>query len=94
MPGAFPQLPCSADKATIRYEVPASADLSMPVELVIYNMQGQLVQTLVNAAKASGRYSVDWNGRDAQGERVPSGVYFYRMKAGEFVATKRLVIMK
>ncbi|MDZ7291298.1 MAG: beta-propeller fold lactonase family protein [candidate division KSB1 bacterium] len=79
---------------TIRYEIPASIKGAVPVELSIYNMQGQLVQTLLNESKTPGRYSVMWNGVNANGERVASGIYFYRIKAGELAATKRLVIVR
>jgi DNA-binding beta-propeller fold protein YncE len=79
---------------TIYYEIPATTNGALPVELAIYNIQGQRVQTLVNEAKLPGRYSISWNGIASQGESVPSGVYFYRIKAGESVATQRLLIIK
>ena len=80
--------------ATIRYEIPAATKTGVAVKLAIYNTQGQLVRTLVNEAKPPGRYSINWNGRNAQGEQVSSGVYFYCVKAGELVATRRLVVVR
>lgn len=79
---------------TIRYEIPATIKGALPVELSIYNMQGQLVRTLVNERKTPGPYSVTWNGANSYGEPMPSGIYFYRIKAGELVTTKRLVIIR
>jgi hypothetical protein len=80
---------------TIRYEIPATATNGVvPVELAIYNMQGQLVQTLINESKTPGQYFITWNGVNANGEPVPSGIYFYRIKAGELVMTKRLAIIR
>ena len=79
---------------TIRYNIAESVRGTVPVNLSIYNMQGQLIQTLVNKVQTSGRHSVIWDGRNAQGRLVPSGVYFYRMTAGGSVTTKRIVLMK
>ena len=67
---------------TIRYDISASVSGAVPVNLAIYNMQGQLVQTLVNEVQTSGSHSIQWDGHNAQGRLVPSGVYFYRMTAG------------
>jgi hypothetical protein len=72
---------------TIRYEIPTTSQ----VELGIYNLQGQLVRTLVHEIKTAGQYSATWNGLNAQGEQTPSGIYLYRIKAGDFAITKRLV---
>ncbi len=79
---------------TIRYEIPATNMNATPVELAIYNLQGQLVRTLVDEAQGPGRYSLVWNGAGAKGEALPVGLYFYRLKAGEQVTTKRLVLVR
>ncbi len=57
--------------------------------LNIFNLLGQEVATLVDEEKAAGRYEVLW---DAVG--FSSGVYFYRLQAGEFVETKKLILLK
>jgi flagellar hook assembly protein FlgD len=52
------------------------------------------VRTLVAGEKVSGRYAVDWDGRNNDGTPVSSGVYFYRMTAGSFADTRRMVLLK
>ena len=64
------------------------------VKLVIYNMLGQRIRTLVNGKHAPGSHSVVWNGRDDQGRMVSSGVYFYRLQAGRFIETRRMVLVE
>lgn len=79
----------------IHYEIaPLLRGNAQPVELAIYNTQGQLVNMLVNEAQASGKHAATWNGMNAQGQLVPSGVYFYRLKMGEHVVTKKLLLVR
>jgi flagellar hook assembly protein FlgD len=59
------------------------------VNLSVYNIAGQLVKTLVNERKNTGFYSVHW---EASG--VGSGLYFYRIEAGEYVETRKCVVLK
>ena len=70
---------------TISFSIPGHAH----VQLRVFDVLGQLVQTLVDEEKEPGRYSVTWN---APG--MPSGVYFCRMSAGDFVQTQKLVLAK
>ncbi|HPU99360.1 MAG TPA: C25 family cysteine peptidase [Candidatus Cloacimonas acidaminovorans] len=65
-----------------------------PVELVIYNILGQKVRTLVNQPLEPGEHSIVWNGTDNKGRSVASGIYFYRMKAGNYSETKKMVLKK
>jgi hypothetical protein len=65
-----------------------------PVTLAIYNILGQLVRTLVNKPQEAGIYAVIWNGRDETGNEVVSGVYFYGLKAEDFVETKKMLLIK
>lgn len=64
------------------------------VVIEIYNMLGQQIRTLVNEDKAAGYYTVQWDGRDNNGDLVVSGIYFYQIKAGDFIAIKKLVVLK
>ncbi len=64
------------------------------VTLTIYNLLGQKIVTLIEGTRAAGTHAVTWNGRDAWGLSLPSGVYFYSMKTSSFTATKRMILMK
>ena len=77
-------------QTSIRYSVKDSA----PVFIGIYNVRGQLVRTMVNSPKAAGNYSVNWDGRAENGLPVSSGIYFYKMIAGKYSATRKVIMMK
>ncbi|MDH4222264.1 MAG: T9SS type A sorting domain-containing protein [candidate division Zixibacteria bacterium] len=62
--------------------------------LIIYNILGQKVRTLLDEEMTPGAHQVVWDGRNEKGEVVSSGIYFYRLKAGEFTQTKRMVFVK
>ena len=64
------------------------------VNLVIFNLLGQKVRSLVNTLKQAGYHSVVWNGQDLNGKDVPSGVYVYRINAGNFVDSKKLALIR
>jgi len=65
------------------------------VTLNIYNVAGQLVRTLVDANREAGiNYEARWDGTTRSGERVASGVYFYRLVAKDFVKTRKMVLLK
>jgi len=68
----------------------------VPVQLEVYNIRGQRVRTLLDGSRefGAGEHSVVWDGRDESGGQVSSGVYFYRMRAGEYVETRRMVLLK
>ena len=77
---------------TVSYSVPEGK--SAQVSLNIYDIRGKLVRTLVNEVKVAGSYSVMWNGVDSRGRNVASGVYFYRIQAGNFQQTRKMVLLK
>jgi len=64
------------------------------VTLVIYNLTGQVIRTLVDEERVAGRYAVTWDGKNEQGQVVASGVYVYRLTSGDFTAIKKMVLMK
>ena len=76
---------------TIHYDIPAGG---ADVNITVFDVAGRLVRALVNEHRAPGTWSVEWNGEDDRGARVASGVYFYRMRAGSFVDTKKMVLLK
>jgi hypothetical protein len=79
---------------TISYNVPNASSDQIQVKLEIFDLQGRLIRTLVNAASQPGQHQVLWNGADNNGLMASSGVYFYRLQAGSFVETKRMVMLK
>jgi len=72
-------------ETTIRYSLPASQH----VQLNIYNINGQVIRTLVNMKQSAGPHTVNFSGMD-----FPSGVYFYKITTGKFSRTRRMILMK
>jgi hypothetical protein len=64
------------------------------VTLNVYDASGKLIRTLVNEEMSAGSKDVAWNGTDNVGNRVSSGVYFYRLTAGNRTLTKKMVLLK
>ncbi|MBN1995929.1 T9SS type A sorting domain-containing protein [candidate division KSB1 bacterium] len=64
------------------------------VTITIINMQGQTVRTLVNASQSPGVKSMQWDGRNEDGKKVNSGMYLYRIKAGDFSETRKMLLLK
>lgn len=64
------------------------------VALRVYNPTGQLVRSLVDGEESAGYRQIFWDGRDDVGRKVPSGVYFYRLQAGAFSDTKKMVLIR
>jgi hypothetical protein len=75
---------------TIGYYLPRA----MHVTLTVYDVRGARVRTLVDRPLGVGHHSTEWDGTDTGGSRVGSGVYFYRLRAGNKVITKKLVVVK
>ena len=74
----------------IGYQLTEAGD----VRLAIYSVLGQEVRVLVNRRQEAGSFTATWDGRDAQGRRVASGIYLYRLQAGDFTAVKRMLLLK
>jgi len=77
-------------QTTIRYQLSERTDVS----LEIFNIVGQRVRTLVREEQVTGSYSVIWAGQNDAGNKVGSGVYFYRLLTTDFVQTKKLVLLR
>ncbi|HEX5131115.1 MAG TPA: FlgD immunoglobulin-like domain containing protein, partial [Candidatus Krumholzibacteria bacterium] len=75
---------------TIAYSLASDSDVS----LVVYDVRGARVKTLVSGHTRAGVQRVQWDGVDDRGSRVSSGVYFYRLVAGSFRDTKKMVLLK
>ena len=70
---------------TIKYSLPKASK----VKLALFNLLGEEVATLVNEEKVAGKYEVEFSA-----SKLPSGVYFYQLKAGEFIAVKKMILLK
>ena len=64
------------------------------VELTIYNSLGQKIRKLVSSHKSAGHHKVVWDGMDNRKKQVPSGIYLYRLKTGDFVQTRKMLLMQ
>ena len=64
------------------------------IELAVYNLAGQKLATLAHGLRVAGAYTLRWNGRDSDGRELASGVYLYRLKAGERVETRTMLFLK
>lgn len=64
------------------------------ISIEIFNLQGQRVRQLVNKEYPAGSYQVTWDGTSSTGQPVSTGVYLYRLTAGDFVKTKKMIFLK
>jgi hypothetical protein len=74
----------------IRFSLPTEQQ----VKLEVYDITGALVKTILNEAVRAGNKEVTWDGTNYAGARVASGMYFYRLQAGSFVATRKMLLLK
>ncbi|MGH7494363.1 MAG: S8 family serine peptidase [bacterium] len=74
----------------IAYEIPRAA----LVEIAVFDMLGRRVRTLIADHAAMGQYQMYWDGRNDQGQLLSSGVYMYKMRAGDFLASKKMVLLR
>ncbi|MCZ6818680.1 MAG: T9SS type A sorting domain-containing protein [Calditrichaeota bacterium] len=75
---------------TISYDLNKSAI----TQLTIYNLRGETIRRLISGVQTTGKHQLAWDGRDDSGRVVSSGVYFYSLKVGESVRTRRMVLLK
>ena len=74
----------------ISYGIPVATN----VTLEIYNILGQKINTLENCQKTAGNYNIIWNGKNATGQIVPTGIYFYKLQSEQFNSSKKMFFMK
>ena len=74
---------------TIKYSIPMGTQRALTIQLKVYDILGREVKTLVNEVKSPGNYEVNFNASS-----LASGVYFYRLQAGNFIQTKKMILMK
>jgi hypothetical protein len=80
----------TSGKTEIQYGLP----LDTPVNLSVYDVTGRLVIVLANGRQEAGFHKAHWDGKDVHGRDVGTGVYFYRLRAGDFIATKKMVVLR
>jgi flagellar hook assembly protein FlgD len=77
-------------ETTIRYGLPEMS----PVKIIVYSILGQNVKTLVDDMIPAGQHSVTWDGTDNKGEQVTSGMYIYRIEAGNFRQSRKFMLLR
>jgi|GEM_PF-2981985 len=77
---------------TIRFAVPGN--VADRTQLTVFNMLGQKVKVLINEQLSPGNHSIVWDGRDRFNNLTASGVYFYELRAGDFVQVRKMALMK
>ncbi|MCZ6701886.1 MAG: T9SS type A sorting domain-containing protein [Ignavibacteria bacterium] len=75
---------------TIKYDLPKPDN----TKLIIYNILGQRVATLVNENQNAGYYKVVWDGKADRGYQVASGIYFYMLTTGDYKKVKKMVFLR
>jgi flagellar hook assembly protein FlgD len=74
----------------ISFTVPTSGN----VKIRIFDVMGNLVKEVYNQNVVPGQYSAVWSGDDARGNKVASGIYFYKLEAQNFTVSKKMILMK
>lgn len=77
-------------RTLIKYSLPQKSK----VELKVYNASGREIATLMNKEQAAGYYKAEWDMSNVSKRKLPNGVYFYQLKAGDFIETKKMVIVR
>jgi hypothetical protein len=95
-PGTAPALQLRAaapnpfsTRTTLRYDLPAAG----MTELGVYDLRGSLVKRIHGGYRTAGPYTESWDGTDRQGHRMPAGVYLYRLKTAQGIASRRMVLL-
>jgi len=77
----------------IEFEVSNKFPEGVHIQLKIYNLLGKLVRVLIDEDRFPGHYEQNWDGKDLQDDPVSSGIYLYQLRAGDFIQTKRMVLL-
>ncbi len=77
-------------QTVIKYTLPEDCH----VELILYNILGQKVKTLVNEYQSAGYRMIHWNGKDDKGNEIASGVLFYKIKTPKYSETKKMILLR
>jgi len=77
-------------KTTINYQLPRATNIN----ITVYNLLGEKITTLIDEHQQAGYFDVLWNGKDSFNINVPSGVYLYKMEAGDFVQANKMILIR
>ena len=77
-------------ETVIVYQIPKAEH----VKIEVFNLLGERIKTLINLFLAAGNHSITWDGKNYNGSQVASGTYFYRIKAGNFIQTKKMIYLR
>jgi len=77
-------------ETVIAYQIPKAEH----VKIEVFNLLGERIKTLINLFLPAGNHSITWDGKNYNGSRVASGTYFYRIKAGNFIQTKKMIYLR
>ena len=75
---------------TIRFDLPEAGE----VELNVYDSAGRRVRSLISDVRGEGEHRVRWDGRSDRGQAMPSGIYFYRFRAGQYIESRRMTLLR
>jgi hypothetical protein len=74
----------------ISYELPGKSMITLKV----FNVSGQVVKTLVDGVMEKGRHRIEWDGTNDSGKKAASGIYFFRLDAGDFSQTRKMTLLR
>ncbi len=77
-------------QTVIEYALPKDCQ----VQIAIYNLLGQKIRTLIDQYQTKGQKKIHWDGKDDEGNELAGGIYFYRLQAGDFSETKKMVLLR
>ena len=77
-------------RTVISYALPRSSH----VAVTVYNILGQRVRRLIDTYQPAGWHTIQWDGKDQRGQSVATGIYLYRISAGDYVKTKKMLLLK
>ena len=75
---------------TIKYQLPVESKVSLKV----FDVLGREVKTLINEFQPAGHFKLEWNGTDSFGNKVTSGIYFYRIETDNYNSVKKMLLLK
>ena len=82
------------DESSLRRLIEFNLAEAAAARLVVFDINGRTVRTLVSEVRAAGHHAVRWDGRDSDGVPVASGVYFYRLETSGYEQTRRMVLLR